>query len=85
MVRSSIVERRPWIFDAMCGETAFSRNSKIKIAGVITLFDTARHGLRAINVGPDQRVPIGALIAVVATRTCWVPGADTVALTEDLV
>jgi len=85
VVRSSIVERRPLIFDAMCRETAFSRSSKIKIAGVITLFDTARHGLRAINVGPDQRVPIGALIAVIATRTCWVPGADTVALTEDLV
>src|SRR3984893_11338118 len=56
-----------------------------KIAGVITLLDTERHGLRAINMGLDQRVPTGALIAVVATRTCWVQGADTAALTEDLV
>ena len=53
-----------------------------KIAGVINLFDTERHGLRAISMGLDQRVPTGALIAVVATRTCSVPGADT-ALTED--
>jgi len=51
VVRSSIVERRPLIFDAMCRETAFSRSSKIKIAGVITLFDTARDGPWAINVG----------------------------------
>ena len=85
MVRSSIVERRPLIFYAMCGETAFSRSSKTKSLGVITLFDTERHGLRAINMGLDQRVPTGALIAVVATRTCSVPGADSVALTEDLV
>jgi hypothetical protein len=46
VVRSSIVERRPLIFYAMCGETAFSRNSKTKIAGAITLFDTERHELR---------------------------------------
>ena len=84
MVRSSIVERRPLIFYAMCGDRLLAQLED-KIAGVITLFDTERHGLRAINMGLDQRVPTGALIAVVATRICWVPGADTVALTEDLV
>jgi hypothetical protein len=30
VVRSSIVERRPLIFYAMYGETAFSRSSKTK-------------------------------------------------------
>jgi hypothetical protein len=30
MAGGAIVERRPLIFDAMCGETAFSRSSKTK-------------------------------------------------------
>jgi len=53
-----------------------------KIAGVTNLFDTERHGMRAISMGLDHRVPTGALIVVVATWTCSVPGADT-ALTEN--
>ena len=84
MAGGAAVDRRTavLVFCSMCGETAFSRSSKTKSLGVITLFDTERHGLRAISMGLDQRVPTGALIAVVATRTCSVAGADT-ALTED--
>jgi hypothetical protein len=81
VVRPSIVERRCW-YSVRCAGRPPSAQLEDKIAGVINLFDTERHGLRAISMGLDQRVPTGALIAVVATRTCSVPGADT-ALTED--
>ena len=84
--RGAVVDRRTAV-DIRCdvpGDRLLAQLED-KIGGVITLFDTAHHGLRAINVGLDQRVPTGALIAVVATRTCWVPAADTVAPTEDLV
>jgi hypothetical protein len=87
MAGGAVVDRRTAAVDILCdvrGDRLLAQLED-KIAGVITLFDTERHGLRAINMGLDQRVPTGALIAVVATRICWVPGADTVALTEDLV
>ena len=87
MAGGAVVDRRTATVDIRCdvwGDRLLAQLED-KIAGVITLFDTERHGLRAINMGLDQRVPTGALIAVVATRICWVPGADTVALTEDLV
>jgi hypothetical protein len=79
-----VVERRFGILCDVRGDRLLAQLED-KIAGVINLFDTERHELRAISMGLDQRVPTGALIAVVATRICWVPGADTVALTEDLV
>jgi len=84
MAGGAAVDRRTavLVFCAMCGGDRLLAQLEDKIAGVINLFDTERHGLRAISMGLDQRVPTGALIAVVATRTCSVPGAET-ALTED--
>ena len=55
-----------------------------KVAGM-TLVGAEHHGLRAIGIGLDQRVPTGAFTVAVATRTRSVQRADTIAPTEDLV
>jgi len=61
VVRSSIVEWRPLIFDAMCGDRLLVQLED-KIAGVITLFDTARDGPRAINVGSISACQLESLL-----------------------
>ena len=83
VARPSIVERRCWYSVIFAGDRLLAQLED-KVAGM-TLVGAEHHGLRAIGIGPDQRVPTGAFTAAVATQTRSVQRADTVAPTEDLV
>src|ERR1700732_1900879 len=83
VARPSIVERRCWYSVLFAGDRLLAQLED-KVAGM-TLVGAEHHGLRAIGIGLDQRVPTGAFTAAVATQTRSVQRADTVAPTEDLV
>ena len=83
VARPSIVERRCWYSVIFAGDRLLAQLED-KVAGM-TLVGAEHHGLRAIGIGLDQRVPTGAFTVAVATRTRSVQRADTVAPTEDLV